>query len=127
MRVLFVCTAGLLRSPTAARMFATKTVETRARGCETNEAGRMLTPEDIEWATDIIAMEKRHTKILRERFGVSPPYLAIPDRFERDAPALVELLHERVPHALQYASLSKCMERALERSTKLVHKGFLSR
>ena len=64
------------------------------------DADSPLTPEQIEWATEIAVMEPRHQATLRHEFG---PHLRqkrvvclnVPDRFRFMQPELVDLLTER--------------------------------
>ena len=60
----------------------------------------VLTAEWVDWADLILVMEKRHQKLLNERFGRrlkgrQVVCLRIPDQYEFMEPALVELLQER--------------------------------
>ena len=99
-RILFICGRGRQRSPTAADIYA------GILDCRTDYAGLSkdadspLTPEQIEWATEIAVMEPRHQATLRHEFG---PHLRqkrvvclnVPDRFRFMQPELVDLLTER--------------------------------
>ncbi|HND32635.1 MAG TPA: phosphotyrosine protein phosphatase [Myxococcota bacterium] len=100
MRVLFVCSRNRLRSPTAEQHFS------KWPGLEVSSAGlspdaeEQLTAEDVADAELILVMEKRHEKLLKERFsrflqGKKVACLRIPDEFDFMQPELVELLEAR--------------------------------
>ena len=104
LRVLFVCARNRLRSPTAEHVFATwPGVEASSAGLAP-DADVPVTAEDVARADVVLAMEKRHVRRLRERFGrhlkgTRVVCLGIPDDYAFLDPALVALLHARVaPH-----------------------------
>lgn len=103
-RVLCLCSAGLLRSPTAAHVLSQEpyNYNTRAAGCATEYA---LVPVDealVVWAQEIVCMTEEQRDFL-----VTHPILAgalegrpiitldIPDRFNYRDPELVELIHAK--------------------------------
>lgn len=96
-RVLCVCSAGLLRSPTAAWVLSNEpyNYNTRAAGCEESFA---LIPVDevlLEWADEIVCMTTQHQQILRDQWGVTDAKcLNVPDNFEYRDPTLVRLIKE---------------------------------
>lgn len=98
-RVLCVCSAGLLRSPTAAWVLSNEpyNFNTRAAGIVPQYA---LIPVDevlVEWADEIVCM----TDIIRD--GVVRRFqpkctvydLEIPDNFSFKHPRLIDLIRER--------------------------------
>lgn len=101
-KVLCVCSAGLLRSPTAAVVLSQPpyNFNTRAAGIETEFA---LIPVDqvlIAWADEIVCMNASNALRLREKFGKQVEgkkviTLNIPDNFEYRDPELVRLIEER--------------------------------
>ena len=101
MKVLFVCTANKLRSPTAEDVFRDYPgIEAVSAGTDT-EAPRPLTKELVASANLIFAMESRHRERIRKKYKQRPPdsriiTLHIPDEYERDDPVLIELLREKV-------------------------------
>jgi len=101
MRVLFVCTANRLRSPTAEDVFRDLPgLEVLSAGTDAG-APRPLTKELVAWADVIFAMEPHHRERIRKKFRQRPPdnrivTLHIPDIHERGDPELVALLHEKV-------------------------------
>lgn len=84
-RVLCVCSAGLLRSPTAANVLHKEFgYNTRAVGYNKDYA---LIPIDdclIRWADEIVVMEHEIEEYLKEEFVISKPIinLGVPDNFE---------------------------------------------
>jgi predicted protein tyrosine phosphatase len=103
-RVLCVCSAGLLRSPTTAFVLsqAPYNFNTRAAGIVPAFA---LVPVDevlLEWADEIVCMEPTH-KIALEALGTKKPIfcLNITDSFEYRDPTLIHLIKEK------YDSLQK--------------------
>ncbi len=98
MKLLFVCTANQLRSPTAAAVFADEH--------ETLSAG--LSPfspfpvnqDAVDWADKVFCFEDKQFKKLKKKFGVRATNLGVPDDYERHDPELVRLLKEKVPQFL---------------------------
>ena len=105
MKVLFVCTANKLRSPTAEAVFAAHPgLEVRSASLDA-EAPRPLTAELVAWADRLLVMEQRHREIIRKRFRQALGsrqviVLGIPDEYEFMQEELVALLRERVPQFL---------------------------
>ena len=101
-RVLCLCSAGLLRSPTAAVVLSGEpfNFNTRAAGVEESYA---LVPVDevlIQWADQIVCMTKDHKQILVEKFGhltadKTIHVLEIPDNFAYRDKKLVKMIKER--------------------------------
>lgn len=105
MRVLFVCTANRLRSPTAEAVFqGTPGLEVASAGLDP-AATRPLTADLVVWAERIIVMEPHHKVLVKKRFkadlGLRPVYvLGVPDEFAFMQDELVALLKDRVPPLL---------------------------
>jgi len=99
-RVLFLCSANRLRSPTAEQVFSTwDDVETDSAGLS-NDATVPLSSEQVEWADVIFVMEKAHRNKLARRFrkflgGKRVICLDIPDEYEFMDPVLIRLLEDR--------------------------------
>lgn len=106
MRILFVCTANKLGSPTAEDVFRDYPgIEAISAGTD-SEAPQPLTKELVASADMIFAMETHHRERIRKKFKQRPPdnriiTLHIPDEYERGDPALVALLREKVEPFLQ--------------------------
>ena len=104
LRVLCVCSAGLLRSPTAAVVLQREFGHnTRACGAEDNFA---LVPVDgvlIHWADEIVCMNSRHEETVRAiaaKQGIDTKHttfkvLNIPDQYEYMDKGLQSIILER--------------------------------
>ena len=96
-RVLFICSANKLRSPTAEHVFADwPDIETDSAGIG-NDAEVIVSREQIDWADLIFVMERSHQSRLRKKFkdevsGKRLICLGIPDEYEYMDEALVKLL-----------------------------------
>ncbi len=105
MKVLFVCTANKLRSPTAEDVFRNYPgIEALSAGTD-SEAPRPLTKELVASADLIFAMENHHREWIRRKCKQRPAdhkivTLHIPDEYERGDPELVNLLQAKVKHRL---------------------------
>lgn len=106
MKVLFVCTANKLRSPTAEDVFKDYPgIEALSAGTDA-DAPVPLTPELVATVDLIIVMENHHRERIRRKFKKQRPpdnriiTLNIPDEYERGDPELVELLKSKVTHRL---------------------------
>jgi predicted protein tyrosine phosphatase len=105
-RVLFVCSANRLRSPTAELLFSSwPGLEVSSAGVDP-EAVRRIDETMVAEADIIFCMERRHRDKLRRRFraavGARPVIvLGIPDEYERNQPELIELLREKVEPFLE--------------------------
>jgi predicted protein tyrosine phosphatase len=99
-KVLCVCSAGLLRSPTAAVVLASEpfNYNTRAVGVD---AGHALLPIDevlLDWADEIVCMHPAITHTLRAFFdsdilnGLEIITLNIPDRYPYRDPNLMKMI-----------------------------------
>ena len=104
MRILFVCTANKLRSPTAEDVFRDwPGIEAISAGTDAS-APRPLSKELVASADMIFAMESHHRERIRKKFKKRPPddriiTLHIPDEYERGDPELIALLKDKIePH-----------------------------
>lgn len=101
-RVLFVCTMGILRSATGARMYAHK-YNTRAAGTS-SEALIPLTDTLVEWANQIVFVNKEnynhvvttlaHDDRLAE-IQEKSVVLNIPDTYEHGHPEIIKAFNEQ--------------------------------
>jgi predicted protein tyrosine phosphatase len=104
-KLLFVCDANRLRSPTAEAIFSSyPCLEVKSAGLS-HEATVPLSLELLDWADVIFVMEKRHRNLIHSRFKDLYQRkriicLYIPDEFEFMDPELVQLLEERVTRQL---------------------------
>jgi predicted protein tyrosine phosphatase len=101
MKVLFICGANKLRSPTAEHVFSVREgIEVSSAGLR-NDATNPVTPELLEWAETIFVMEQSHRRKLSDRFqrhlgGKRIICLEIPDEYDYMEPRLVEILEKKV-------------------------------
>lgn len=97
-RVLFVCSAGLLRSPTGARLYAQK-YNTRAAG-SADYALIPVTHDLLLWAQEVVFVDKENREAVHERFDLTEfpckiVVLDIPDQYEHMHPELVKAFKEQ--------------------------------
>jgi predicted protein tyrosine phosphatase len=100
-RWLFVCSQNRLRSPTAERIFSSIPGLEVASAGTAPDADEPVSPEWLDWADRIFAMEERHRKALSRRFqshlkNKRIAVLEIPDEFEYMDPELIELLDNKM-------------------------------
>lgn len=101
MKVLFVCTANKLRSPTAEVVFRHfPGIQAVSAGMDP-ESPNPLNQELVASADLIFAMESHHRERIRKKYKPRPAdnriiTLYIPDEYERGDPELVELLKNKV-------------------------------
>jgi predicted protein tyrosine phosphatase len=103
--ILFLCSRNRLRSPTAERIFRSRTGFEVASAGILADAEHPVTPELIAWADVIFVMEELQRKKLNKRFraflkGKRILCLDIPDEYGYMDPRLVALLRKRVPRRL---------------------------
>lgn len=95
-RVLVVCSAGLLRSPTAAWVLSNPpyNYNTRAAGIEESYA---LIPVDevlLEWADEVVCMDRSQEQRLNEITNKPVKCLDIPDEYPRMHQELIKAIKE---------------------------------
>lgn len=99
-RVLCVCSAGLLRSPTAANVLHTEYgFNTRAVGIDTQHALIPLDNVLLHWADEIVVMDTYQEKAVSSRLTSLTDHkpiqnLSIPDLYSYMQDELVELIKE---------------------------------
>jgi predicted protein tyrosine phosphatase len=102
MKILFVCTANKLRSPTAQEVFSRRAdLEVRSAGLDP-QAPSYLDEEMIAWADKIYVMEDHHRDKIRKKYSkvlARKPVitLGIPDEYEFMQPELIAILKRRLP------------------------------
>ncbi len=105
MRVLFVCTGNISRSPAAEEVLHQITDgahETRSAGTSAFCA-RPIRGEDLEWADLVGVMEEDHRAFILERWPETSPklrVLGIEDLYHRHDPALIHLLEVKLGELL---------------------------
>lgn len=93
-RVLCVCSAGLLRSPTAAVVLSQEPFNFNTRAAGLTEEFALIPVDEvlIEWADEIVCMETKQ-QIVLSRLTTKPIIcLKIPDDFSYREPELMELI-----------------------------------
>ncbi len=105
-RALFICSRNRLRSPTAEQLFGSwPGVETDSAGLAPDAEVR-LSAEQVQWATLILVMEKRHRSRLMRQYrqalaGKRVICLDIPDDYAYMQPELIKLLQRKVAGLLR--------------------------
>ena len=100
-KVLFICSANKLRSPTAEQVFSTwPNVETDSAGLHSS-ATVVVSTEQLDWADIIFVMEKSHRNKLSKKYRTFLKdkrviCLHIPDDYDLMDPVLVRLLETKV-------------------------------
>lgn len=100
-RVLCLCSAGLLRSPTAALVLSQEpfNFNTRAAGVSSEYALVLVDEFLIKWADEIVCMgweQEEHLKYMMHQNDKTPVYvLNVPDDYEYRDPELMKLIAER--------------------------------
>lgn len=98
-RVLCICSAGLLRSPTAAVVLASEpyNFNTRAAGLDSDFA--LITVDEVllNWADEIVCMNpKQESELVKiAPKGIPVISLEIPDNYEYRNPKLMTMIRER--------------------------------
>lgn len=101
MRVLFVCTQNLQRSPTAEALYSGRPdLEVRSAGIM-HDARVPLTAELLQWADAIYVMEELHRRHIERAFPALVRAkrivcLDIPDMYYYMEPELVALLRQKL-------------------------------
>lgn len=100
-RVLFVCSVGMLRSATAARIYAKK-YNTRAAGSDQVEALIPVTSELIAWADEIVFVNQYNRDEVDKFFDLENigktkkiKVLNIPDQYPHMDPQLIAAFEEQ--------------------------------
>jgi len=103
---LFVCTAGIQRSPTARDLFRNvESIKAKSAGVH-SLAIKRIRQSMIKWADEIFVMSEKndkHLSILRKRFDLSGKEvhdLDIPDVYPRDDPELINILKQKLQQYL---------------------------
>lgn len=103
-RVLCVCSAGLLRSPTAAWVLSQEpyNFNTRAAGLEKEFALIPVDPVLLHWADEIVCMNSEQAERLRDMLEEDKPIIVlnIEDSFRYRDSELVEKIRSAYPNSL---------------------------
>ena len=107
-RVLFICSANRLRSPTAEQVFSQYPgIEASSAGLS-HDAVERLTPEHLDGIDTIFVMEQAHKAKISRHFrryikSAKIICLDIPDQYGFMQPELIALLKARVAPHLRFA------------------------
>ena len=102
--LLFICSRNQWRSPTGEKVYSQKGFSTRSAGTSPN-AKRTVSVKDIQWATHIFVMEKKHNQRLVAKFTRLVEHknivvLDIPDEYQFMDDELISILESSVEHHL---------------------------
>ena len=110
-RVLCVCSAGLLRSPTLAHVLSTSGLNTRAAGSTATFALIVADEVLIHWADEIVFVNKENYNELKQTHHASLSgkfikILDIPDEYEYRHPQLELICHNQYwnTHSFTYSA-----------------------
>ena len=104
-RVLCVCSAGLLRSPTAANVLHKEFgYNTRAAGITSEYALIPVTDLLLHWADEIVCMERWQAEELKTRENKVPVFcLYVPDKFPWNDEELQKFILEAYKNRVEEA------------------------
>jgi len=94
-RVLFICSAGMLRSATAAHVMAGHGWNTRCVGTE-EYAIQQVCDEVLDWAQEIYCMEQEHADKVEKGYLNKIKVLDIPDIYVYRDPDLIKLIEDKL-------------------------------
>ena len=101
MKILFVCSQGLYRSPTARDLWKQLHPEDEVESLGLFAVDEETLRQKVGWADRIMVMENMHKKLILKATGDSMEVyqkivvLDIPDIFDRDVPELIALLKKK--------------------------------
>jgi len=117
LRVLCVCSAGILRSPTIARVLCRdyENINPRAVGTSSEYALIPLDAALLEWTQLIICANHDHDEFVKMSLnyaGIERPQacLGIPDDFEFGDPTLEKMIRNRIESLGLFSSEPKAMK-----------------
>ena len=98
-KVLCVCSAGMLRSPTAALVLSQEPYNFNTRSAGVSKEYALIPIDEVllAWADEIVCMDMEHEAVLRNYFEVTKDIktLNIPDDFPYRDPELIQLIKEK--------------------------------
>lgn len=106
-RVLTVCSANMLRSPTIAHVLSAEPYNYNTRSAGTEMYALIPVTEDLLiWADEIVCADTEHANIIGLKImgtGIDKPVinLQIPDNYEYRNPELIELIKKRYDEAVK--------------------------
>lgn len=105
-RVLTVCSANMLRSPTIAHVLASTPYDYNTRSAGTSDFALIpVTEELLFWADEIVCADTEHAVIVQKRLmdlNLDKPLvnLRIPDNYEYRNPELIMMIRQRYDEIL---------------------------
>lgn len=109
-KVLCLCSAGLLRSPTTALVLSQEpfNYNTRAAGVVSDYALITVDGYLVNWADEVVVMTQEHKAVMEES-GCDKPIvcLDIPDEFEYRDPKLMKMIAERYTELTKHKETSQ--------------------
>ena len=112
MKILFVCSANVDRSPTAENIYSgRRDLEVKSAGVS-DYARIPVSVELIQWADIILCMEGRHTKKIKKKYpGIIEnkiiDSLDVPDEFDYMNKSLVNMIREKTDAWLHNYRMTK--------------------
>lgn len=107
-RVLCCCSAGLLRSPTAAVVLSQEPFNYNTRACGVTQSFALVPLDDvlIHWADEIVVMDKEQMKAVEDVMNPEDDHkpilnLEIPDIYPYRHPELVNLIRTTYSNYLE--------------------------
>lgn len=100
-RVLTVCSANMLRSPTIAHILSAEPFNFNTRSAGTESYALIPVTEDLLlWADEIVCADTEHAMWIRNKmmeWSIDKPIinLEIPDNYEYRNPKLIDMIKER--------------------------------
>jgi len=100
-RVLTVCSAGLLRSPTIALVLSQPPYDMNCRAAGVTEEYALIVVDDVllEWAEMVVCAEDCHKAVIMEKFNLSSHKvisLNIQDIYSYRDPKLLKVIREKL-------------------------------
>ena len=100
MKILYVCTANVDRSPTAELIGRALFPDLEHRSAGTSESlceeaeSQFLSKKQVKWANHIICMEAKHEEFIKEHYrtGKKVTVLNIPDNYAFKDQELIDML-----------------------------------
>ena len=105
-RVLTVCSANMLRSPTMAVVLSMPPFDYNTRSAGTHSFALIPVTEDLlMWADEVVCADTEHALIIRDKlmeYQLDKPIvnLRIPDNYEYRNPELIMMIRRRYDEAL---------------------------
>jgi len=114
-KVLVVCSAGLMRSPTVANVLRdTYKYNTRAVGYSTEYALIILDEVMLEWADEVIFVHQDIANFVKTAFGYTDGYL-MADKMTLNLPDIYDYMDKQLQDIILQQYEDACIERGVKR------------